>query len=196
MKARGAFVALLLVCAAEGRAQTPPPINVCWGYGCDHSARVLLPRQDWQAIRDLMTPSAPDPARERARVARAIARFERAAGAATGTDEDQGGNLAGSGRPGQQDCIDESRNTTGYLQVLAERGLLRWHDVGARQRRAKWILDQHWTAVLVERDTGRRWAVDSWFLDNGRRPYIQALDAWLDKDPLPPNPDEPQAAPD
>ena len=196
MTARGAFVGLLLICVADVRADPPPLVNVCWDYGCDRNARVLLSPADWQSIRALMTPPAPDPAGERERVARAIARFERAVGSRTGTDADRHGNIAGSGRPGQQDCIDESRNTTGYLHVLAERGLLRWHEVGARQRRAKWILDQHWTAVLIERGSGRRWAVDSWFLDNGRRPYVQALESWLNKDPLPPNPDAPQAAPD
>ena len=196
MTARGAVVGLLMVCAADAHAGAPPAVNVCWGYGCDRNARVLLPREDWHAIRALIVPPAPDAARERNRVARAIARFERAVGGVTGTDADRHGNIAGSGRKGQQDCIDESRNTTGYLHVLAERGLLRWHDVGVRQRRARWILDQHWTAVLIEHGTGRRWAVDSWFLDNGLQPYIQRLEDWLDKDPLPPNPDAPAGPPD
>jgi hypothetical protein len=103
-------------------------------------------------------------------------------GAQTGTWMDLGGNLAGSGQPGQLDCIDETRNTTGYLHVLAERGLLHWHRVGERQKRAPWLFDQHWTAVLVDRTDGRRWAIDSWHRDNGERPYVQTLEAWLDKD--------------
>ncbi|MDZ7749958.1 MAG: hypothetical protein U5K43_15080 [Halofilum sp. (in: g-proteobacteria)] len=86
-------------------------------------------------------------------------------------------------------AYDESRNTAGYLRLLAARGLLAWHDVGARAKRLRWVLDQHWTAVVIDRSDGGRWAIDSWFLDNGERPYVQRLDAWLDMAELPPNPD-------
>ena len=170
---------------------TPPLVNVCWDYGCDHSQRLVLPPADWAAIRSLFHPDPANPAGERERIAHAIARFETAVGRATGTDRDRGGNREGSGTPGQLDCIDESRNTSGYLQILAEHDLLRWHRVGERHRRAKWIFDVHWTAVIVERRSGQRWAVDSWYLDNGKRPYLQRLPAWYDKAELPPNPDAP-----
>lgn len=188
---RPLLLALLPLAAPVAAGEPPPLVNVCWDYGCNSSARLVLPAADWAAIRDLFVPRAPDPASERARIATAIARFERALGPATGTDADRGGNVAGSGLPGQMDCIDESRNTAGYLGVLAERGLLAWHDVAGRHKRAPWLLDQHWTAVVVERDAGTRWAVDSWFLDNGRRPYVQRLDRWLAKAELPPHPEAP-----
>lgn len=189
-RARVLLLALLPL-AAPAAADGPPLVNVCWDYGCDRSARIVLPAADWAAIRDLFEPAAPDPRSERARIAAAIARFERAVGRVTGTDADRGGNVSGSGLPGQMDCIDESRNTAGYLGVLAGRGLLAWHDVGRRHKRLLWVLDQHWTATVVERATGARWAVDSWFLDNGRRPYVQRLERWLAKADLPPNPDAP-----
>lgn len=188
---RPLLLTLLPLAAPVAAAGAPPLVNVCWDFGCKSSARHVLPAADWAAIRDLFVPPAPDPASERRRIAAAIARFERAVGTATGTDADRGGNVTGSGLPGQMDCIDESRNTAGYLGVLAERGLLAWHDVGRRHKRLVWVLDQHWTAVVVERSSGTRWAVDSWFLDNGRRPYVQRLDRWLAKADLPPNPDAP-----
>lgn len=191
MRRARALLLALLPLAAPAVAGAPPLVNVCWDYGCDRSARIVLPAADWTAIRDLFEPAAPGPERERARIAAAIARFERAAGRVTGTDADRGGNVTGSGLPGQMDCIDESRNTAGYLGVLAGRGLLAWHDVGRRHKRLVWVLDQHWTATVVERATGTRWAVDSWFLDNGRRPYVQRLEQWLAKAELPPNPDAP-----
>lgn len=183
------LAATLFATGTTHAAEPPPLVNVCWDYGCDRSERLVLPAAAWQDIVTLMRPAAKDPAGERRRVARAIARFEQVVGRRTGTHRDRHGNLAGSGRPGQLDCIDESRNTTGYLHMLAEHGLLRWHRVDERRRRAKWILDQHWTAVLVDRRSGRRWAVDSWFLDNGQQPYVQPLEAWLDKADLPANPD-------
>jgi hypothetical protein len=48
-----------------------------------------------------------------------------------------------------------------------------------RELRHPWILDVHWSAVIRDRNTGKRYAVDSWFLDNGQLPFIQALDEWL-----------------
>lgn len=185
------LLALLPLTAPVAAGEPPPLVNVCWDFGCKSSARLVLPAADWAAIRDLFQPRPPDPASERARIAEAIARFERALGPATGTDADRGGNIEGSGRPGQMDCIDESLNTAGYLGVLADRGLLAWHDLGRRHKRAPWVLDQHWTATVVDRASGTRWAVDSWFLDNGRRPYVQRLERWLAKAEPPPNPDAP-----
>lgn len=170
-------------------ALAAPRVDVCWDYGCDRQATVEIPDAGWQRIRSLFTRPAADPASERARIARAIALFETATGRMIGTEADLGGNRAGSGRDFQMDCIDESRNTDTYLHVLEDHALLHWHDVVERRKRAPWILDQHWTAVVRERDAGSYWAVDSWFLDNGKRPYIQPLEAWLEKADLPFNPD-------
>lgn len=182
----------ILLAAPTLLAAAPPRVTVCWDYGCDEHRRVTLPASEWQAIRTLFRPAPADAAAERKRIAEAIAHFERATGRLIGTTADLGGNRAGSGQPYQMDCIDESRNTDRYLRVLAARGLLRWHEVTERRKRAPWLLDQHWTAVIREHGSGTSWAVDSWFLDNGKRPYIQPLDAWLDKAELPFNPDAPR----
>lgn len=184
-----ALLLALLPAAAAAAPALPPLVNVCWDYGCDRSARVVVPPRAWAGIRTLFEPPAADPAAERRRIAAAVARLERVVGARTGTDRDRHGNVVGSGRDGQMDCIDESRNTTGYLRLLANRGLLTWHEVGPRARRLRWVIDQHWTAVVVDRSDDSRWAIDSWFLDNGHRPYVQRLEDWLAKAPLPPNPD-------
>lgn len=185
-----AFAALLM--APTVLASAPPLVTVCWGYGCDEHRQVVLPVPEWQEIRALFDPAPADAAMERERIAHAIALFEQATGRRIGTSADLGGNRAGSGQPYQLDCIDESRNTAGYLRALVARGLLRWHEVAERRKRAPWLLDQHWTAVIREHGNGTAWAVDSWFLDNGKRPYIQPLDAWLDKAKLPFNPDAPR----
>lgn len=189
----GAALMLSLPAAAstDALSAAPPPVNVCWDYGCDRNMRLLVPDPAWRAIRALFAAPAPSPAVERERIAIAVARFEAAVGAVTGTGADRRGNIVGAGRPGQLDCIDESRNTTGYLHALADRGLLRWHDVGERQKRLFWVIDQHWTATVIDRSDGRHWAIDSWFLDNGQRPHVQRLEAWLARAELPPNPDAP-----
>ena len=87
--------------------------------------------------------------------------------------------LAGAGQPGQLDCISESRNTTTYLRLLEAEGLLQWHTVEERQVRHPLIFNVHWSAVIRERTSGERFAVDSWFLDNGKPPFIQPLEDWL-----------------
>jgi len=186
--AAGLCVGLGLLAPA---ALAAPRVDVCWDYGCDRRATVEIPDEDWQQIRSLFTSPAADAAGERSRIARAIALFEAATGRVIGTDADLGGNRAGSGHEFQMDCIDESRNTDRYLRVLEGHALLHWHDVVERRKRAPWILDQHWTAVVREHGSGLTWAVDSWFLDNGKQPYIQRLEAWLEKDDLPFNPDAP-----
>jgi len=37
---------------------------------------------------------------------------------------------------------------------------------------------------IVEVQTQDRYVVDSWFLDNGEMPYVQALNDWLRKEPV------------
>ena len=61
--------------------------------------------------------------------------------------------------------------------------------------RAPWLFDQHWSATLRELDGERLWAVDSWYLDNGLRPYVQPLEQWRGKAALPSHPDQPGPAP-
>ena len=65
------------------------------------------------------------------------------------------------------------------LGLYALAGLLQWHAVEERELRHPWILDLHWAAVIRDTSTDQRYAVDSWFLDNGQPPYIQPLDQWL-----------------
>ena len=176
--------------AASGAEQrrAPPPFEICYDYGCRSQASVALRGDDWQRVRELFAIPALTGAEEREQIAAAIALLEQLASARSGIGHDLGGNIDGHGQPGQMDCIDESTNTTAYLRLLAADDLLIFHRIGARVRRAPWIFDPHWAATLIDRD-GRRYAVDSWFLDNGRRPYVQALPAWLDKAELPYNPD-------
>lgn len=159
----------------------PEPFTVCSGYECSRSDTLTLSDGQWREIRALFTPVAASAREERATLRRAIARMEQMVGERNGTSADLGGNVAGGGMPGQMDCIDESRNTTTYLKLFQQDGLLRRHEVRERAQRDKWIIDVHWTAVIRDTDSGQWYAVDSWFLDNGQPPYVQKLEDWLDK---------------
>ena len=150
----------------------------CTDYHCDTGRMVTLTVSQWQSVRDLFSTNA-SPAEERENIRQSIALLENTVGAITGTWRDLAGNVAGSGQPGQLDCISESKNTTTYLHLLFDDGLLKWHDIGERVVRHPLIFNVHWTAVIVERSNGERFAVDSWFQDNGQPPYIQPLRDWL-----------------
>jgi hypothetical protein len=155
---------------------------VCTDYHCDKGAMVTLTAGQWQAVRDLFTLDA-SAAQERENIRQAIALLERDVGIITGTWRDLAGNVAGAGKPGQLDCISESKNTTTYLTLLFQDGLLRHHDIEERRVRRPLIFNAHWSAVIRERHTGQRFAVDSWFLDNAQPPYIQPLEEWLSRRP-------------
>ena len=153
--------------------------SVCF----DHSCRTIVTRAfsspEWRRIAAALQPPAPDAAGERVAIARTLALMEQIIGVKTGTSGDRGGNLAGFGRQGQMDCIDESYNTTTYLKLLQQDGLLNFHKVMERSTRFGLFAGMpHTTAVI--RDVARRqdYAVDSWFFDNGEPPVILELDVW------------------
>ncbi len=171
---------MALAPAAGAGAQGPPPpeVRVCWGYGCAEHARVRIPAADWAAVVALLSPPAPDPAAERLRLREAIARLDAAIGRLTPVGRDLAGSQPWGGMPGQQDCIDESLTTEALLRALERAGLLQWHRVAGRVRRAPRLVDVHWTAVVEERPTGRAYAVDPWFGDQGEPPVVQPLADW------------------
>ena len=159
---------------------TPPPdrIQVCTEYNCDHPVGIRITPEAWRDIRRGFM-GLDSAAGEREAIRRAIARFEILAGEQTGTWRDRPGNDGDPADPGQLDCVAESLNSDRYLRLLEQQGLLRFHRVEERRSRHPWLFDFHWTAVIGERDSGRLFAVDSWYLANGEPPYVQPLDAWL-----------------
>ena len=140
---------------------------------------------DWQRIENFFAPPAGSAQEERHQIRYAIAIFEQIAGEQTGTWQDQAVNSAHLGSEAALDCIDESTNTTVYLRVLDQQGLLHYHDVLPPIARHRFLIDIHQTAVIREKDTGAEYVVDSWFRDNGFPPYITTVDAWYARDPFP-----------
>lgn len=83
------------------------------------------------------------------------------------------------GVEGRTDCVDNASNTTTYLQILADLGQLpAWH-VEAPSVRSRFDINAvHWTAVVSDRGTEGRWAIDSWFRPNGNLPIVIPLTSW------------------
>ena len=184
-----AWLWLLLLLAGHGMADsvqeaelisnpTPSPFNICFNHGCQSLADVSLAPEQWQEIRKLFSPEPVSPWEERERIAQAVGKLEIITGELTGIDNDRGGSLAGLWMRNQMDCVDESTNTHTYLAMLKNDGLLKYHVLAENERRFRPHLYQHYSAVIGETATQKKYAVDSWFLDNGQPPIILLLSVW------------------
>ncbi len=177
----------------------PPPegstVHVCSAYGCRRKTKVTFTKSELASIEQLMkkTAKSDTPAEERRAVAYAIGWIEQHVGRRIGTDKDRAGmDFTGSGDPSQQDCVDEATNTTSYLTLLKQHGMIRHHQVAAPFAKENYLRGiagwTHWTAVLAENDGGTRWAVDSWIYENGVNPAVVKASEWYltDLSNLPP----------
>ena len=154
---------------------------VCNQVSCDETTPVHLTVNNWQSVQSIFQPPAADSESERAQIARAIARLEQLVGDQAGTFDDQPRNSGSFRGTRQLDCVAETTNTTIYLLLMKEKGLLRWHSVGNPKHRGLLNLKfPHNTAVLIEKGSNRPYAVDSYFHANGRPPEIVPLASWID----------------
>jgi hypothetical protein len=166
-------------------AKADNSFKVCYNYGCKRTANISLTEAEWNEVGRLFAGEAKSPEKERQRIGKAIALMESLVGRRTGTSADKGRNQA-TGEPGQLDCIAESTNTLTYLRIFESNRWMKWHRVKPRVRRNPFIFDIHWTAVIEEQESGKEYAVDSWFFDNGIPPHIQLLEDWIHKRNDPP----------
>ena len=160
--------------------QTPESFQHCHGYGCKFIKDVTWTEEDWASIEKLFYPQAQTPEAERTQIKNAVAVFEQKVGSQTGTHEDHWGTFRSTGTY-QHDCVDESTNTTIYLSLLQQRGLMKLHRVEPPSARFPLIHAGRWphqTAVISETDTSTFHVVDSWFHDNGQPPEIVPLKQW------------------
>jgi hypothetical protein len=163
---------------------TPSGFSVCYGYGCVQRSEVAFTDAEWNEIRAIFNRST-SAAGERELIAHAIGRIEQIVGPKAGTAGDAGGTFpgfVGQGSGAQQDCQDETANTTTYLLMLQDAGLLQHHRVSSPVGRA-WLGYggwPHFTAVVQDTESERFWAVDSWWEDNGHDAYVVPLPVWSD----------------
>lgn len=162
--------------------QTPVPdeFSFCWGGTCAAVETVSLSNEEWQQVRQVFAEPAGNAEAERAMIAQAVGLLERLVGPKTGTDGDRAGTFGNSAYPGQLDCNDESTNTLSYMRMMADDGLIRLHQVISTTTRGGFLIfGRHTTAVIQDITTGRKYAVDAWFHDNGFPPEILPLELWL-----------------
>lgn len=158
----------------------PARMYVCHGFDCYYKTRYDVTSEDWHGYAGIMAAGAESPAAEREAIAKATMLYEDRAASAIGVRDKAKSSFGKSGQKGQMDCIDESTNTRSLLRFLAENGWLKHHDVLMNVSRGAFIDGRypHSTAVLRERATGEKWAVDSWYEDAGGPPDIMLLSKW------------------
>ncbi len=169
------------------RKNIPTPTQTslphCRGYGCQYIETFSLSDEEWNTVTSALTAEATAPqsaAAERKAISLTIGAFERIMGAKAKTSGDIQGSLTKMGNF-QHDCVDESTNTTIYLTILRDQGLLRFHNIEGPNTRSILFLAGRWphqSAVINDKNTGERFAVDSWFHDNGTPAEIVPLDEW------------------
>jgi hypothetical protein len=171
--------------ATYGQFPVVPPtlstIMVCHGFGCKYRAELDLTAADRAKLTQLMAAGKASPEAERKAVAAAGAWFDlRVAPIAETKNHVARAGMKYMWDIHQFDCIDSSRNTTSLLLVLDQLNLLRHHDVDLPEARG-YMVDfrpPHATAVLVEKPSGVKWAVDSWTVGYGQPLEIMPLARW------------------
>ena len=156
-------------------------VRICHGYGCLAQADIRYTEGQLGQVRRMLF-AAVDAESERSILAEVMGRLYGWAGEQSDIHNDRGGNYADGHVAGKMDCIDHSTSTTRLLKVLEERDYLRWHRVLAPVvRNVATVFFVHWTAVIEEKaaaEEAKRFAVDSWFVDNGQPAVILPLDEW------------------
>jgi len=150
-------------------------------------ATFAVSEEQWAKVRNYFDPPTTSPHNERCAIRRAVAIMEQIAATQTPTRLDRAGNQRDPSGAGAMDCLDESTNTRTYLLLFDQHGLLRWHDILGTAHRGPLQFDIHNSAAIRDRTTQRIYVVDSWHLDNGQPPYVQAFEDWMRKRPFPNN---------
>jgi hypothetical protein len=156
---------------------TPNHFSICLEHSCTKFAFLSLSSSQWQQIEALFSPRPTTAKQERTQLQQAIALLEQFSGTLAGTYLDKAENNIANGINGQLDCIDEATNTTVYLRLIYDANLLTFHQQGSRTSRGG-LIRPHNTATIFDTESDTRYAVDSWFFDNGQAPVIVPLAVW------------------
>lgn len=194
-----AFIAVLFLAAcADGNPEnylrmynipspTPESFTHCHSYGCKNQVEISLPEETEIKIQNIFQKSPYNSEAEQEKIIKSIQVFETDIGALANTDNDKKGTFRlyeeNETTGLQQDCIDESTNTTIYLSLLEQMNLLRFHTPAFPANRQPFLGGAPWwhqTAVIQNTQTGKKYAVDTWFRDNGQKGFIVPLEEWKD----------------
>lgn len=175
-------------------------VSLCFNYSCNTEQSIAYSDARLAAVAGMLA-AADNAERERNVLAMALGLLYGWAGEVSPIAADRGGNAADDDALGRMDCIDHSTSTTRLLRMLEARGMLRFHRVLEPIKRVRYVVAQHFSAVIEEtalaergaanaqgdepRDAERnqgplRFAMDSWYYDNGMAAVVLPLQQWLE----------------
>lgn len=153
-------------------------LEICYGGGCSEHQISTLSTDDWQNVVSAFQ-QAHSPPEERFAISQAIGMLEYIIGHKIGTATDRAGTFNNSQYKKQLDCNDEAINSTTYMRLMQQDGLIKLHEVEDMRTRAFFFNAwPHSTAVIREIQSQERFAVDSWFYDNGAPATIVPFALW------------------
>lgn len=153
-------------------------IEICYGGGCVEHQVSTINADDWQIIVQVFK-AVNNAQQERAAIAQAIGLLEFIMGKKIGTTTDRAGTFDSRHYKNQLDCNDEAINSTTYMRLMQQEGLMQFHAIeDMRTRDFFFTAWPHSTAVIHEVESGERFAVDSWFYDNGFPATIIPFALW------------------
>lgn len=167
-----------------GSALADERVAICFNYGCVSEAQVEFSEARLTEVHERLM-LADSAVADRAILALVLGRLYSWAGEQSPINADRPGDFLDDGVYGKMDCIDHAESTTRLLTMLEARGYLRFHVVAPISRRVRWLVAQHFSAVIRERnveapDTGARFVVDTWFGEHGDPAVVLPLEDWLD----------------
>lgn len=174
------WLMLSVVMMAPSMVAAKETVELCFNYGCSGSAVASFSADELAAVQTYLS-DAEDEKAERVALAQAVALMYRLAGMHTPISADRAGNLADEGVHGRMDCIDHAANTNAFLNIIAARGWLRFHDVAEVAQRNWLVFSQHFSAA-VRTHEGQGWVIDTWFVAHGEPAVVLPLEKWMKGD--------------
>ncbi len=179
----GAVLLVLAGLSAGGTALADARVAICFNYGCLAEAEVVFTEAQLSEVAESLG-RAGSAVAERALLGKVMGQLYRWAGTQSPISADQPGDFLYDGACGVMDCIDHAESTTRLLKLLEGRGLLRFHAVEPIRRRTRWVVTQHFSAVVRENaeapQVGASFVVDTWFGEHGDPAVVLPLEDWLD----------------
>jgi hypothetical protein len=159
-------------------------VFACSAYGCRKQTPFQFTGADIAKLQAMMAPAKTKTAAdERAALRETLAWMEHRVDDEVGTSNDRpGDDMAGNGDPTQMDCVDVATNLSSYMLVLDRHHLLHYHSVGGVYVKEDYLKGvsgwTHYAGILIEKASGRKFAVDGWLLASGKPPEITAIEKW------------------
>lgn len=155
-------------------------IKICHGHGCKYASDFRITDSIIAELRELFE-GVSSPSMERDALKKSVAFLERESGKVVGTQHDKPSlSFIAGGRFGQMDCVDEALNSTSYLVILNRLGLIKFHDIKAPVWKGGFFKWTHYAALIEDKETRIRWAIDSGVRENGKEPLIIEYERWYE----------------